>query len=251
MDYVYAGDRQISCDILNFLIDRGFIPKALLVSNGLSASHADQLISISGLPASLVMKGIEFKNEDNVKKLRELGVDYIFGIHFPYIIPADVLKIPQLGFINLHPAYLPYNKGWHTPSWAILDGTPYGATLHFMSEELDEGDIIHKKQMEIDLADTANTLYQKVLQLEYDVFVEAFNDLKALKPKRLKQLEKGTSHVKKDLSKIQQLNLQDATTVGEVLNHLRALTTNNKAELSYFIDKGKKVGVSVQFIELE
>jgi folate-dependent phosphoribosylglycinamide formyltransferase PurN len=58
---------------------------------------------------------------------------------------------------------LPYNKGWNTPSWAILD-TTYGA-LHFMTEALDEDDIIHQKKLEIVLR-TANTLYQKALELE-------------------------------------------------------------------------------------
>jgi methionyl-tRNA formyltransferase len=70
--------------------------------------------------------------------------------------------------LNLHPV-LPYNKGWNTPSWAILDNTTYGATLHFMTEALDEGDIIHQKKLEIVFADTANTLYQKALELEKEV----------------------------------------------------------------------------------
>src|SRR5690606_40574828 len=63
-----------------------------------------------------IFEGNDFKNDENFSKLKELNLDYIIGIHFPYIIPTEVLKIPKTGFLNLHPAYLPYNKGWNTPS---------------------------------------------------------------------------------------------------------------------------------------
>jgi methionyl-tRNA formyltransferase len=46
-----------------------------------------------------------------------------------------------------------------------------------MTEALDEGDIIHQKKLEIVFADTANTLYQKALELEKEVFYEAYEEL--------------------------------------------------------------------------
>ncbi|RYG41574.1 MAG: hypothetical protein EOO01_24865, partial [Chitinophagaceae bacterium] len=155
MTYVFAGDRQISVNILKWLVEQGYKPAALLVSEGSTASHADSLIQVSGLAQEFVFKGKEFTTEKGIEVLSGLKPDYIFGIHFPYIIRKEVLTIPRYGFLNLHPAYLPFNKGWHTPSWAILEGTPYGATLHYMSEQLDEGDIIHQKQMDVSPADTA------------------------------------------------------------------------------------------------
>lgn len=250
MNYIFAGDRQISCEILNFIINKGFRPKALLVSKGANASHVNELIKISGLTSDFIIEGMEFKSDESIKILENLNVDYIFGIHFPYIIPKEILAIPKVGFINLHPAYLPYNKGWHTPSWAILDNTPYGATLHFMSEELDKGDIIFQKKIIIKLNDTADSLYQRVLNLEYEVFTEAFEDLISLKPNRLKQTEIGTEHFKKDLSTIQEINIKDLTEISVFLNKLRALTTNNPNELSYFMDNNKKIGVKIEFIDI-
>lgn len=250
MKYVFAGDRQISCDILEFLIDKGFKPEALLVSKGKNATHSQQLINISGLSLDNIIYGSEFKSEKNIKKLIDLDVDYIFGIHFPYIIPNIVLEIPKIGFLNLHPAYLPFNKGWHTPSWAIIEEKPYGATLHFMSEALDKGDIIHQKIIEIELDDTANSLYQKVLKLEFEVFKEAFEDLKSLNPKRVRQIEDGTEHSKKNLDDVRELSLDDIKSVGSILDKLRALTTNNVSELAYFHKENKKIGVKVSFVDL-
>ena len=134
MKYGFAGDRQISVNILKFLIGKGYQPSFLLVGENGKSSHAQALIEASGLTADNVFTNKDLNNSDKLSALRAYDVDYIFGIHFPYIIKKALLELPKVGFINLHPAYLPYNKGWHTPSWAILEGTRYGATLHFMSE---------------------------------------------------------------------------------------------------------------------
>ncbi|MEP0133063.1 MAG: formyltransferase family protein [Eudoraea sp.] len=125
------------------------------------SQEINELIKISKLPSSKVFKGSPKKN-GVIKLLKKLKLDYIFGIHFPYIISEELIKIPSSQFLNLHPSYLPYNKGWHTPSWAILKNTPAGASLHYMSKELDMGNIILRKEVKIDLSDTAASLYKKI-----------------------------------------------------------------------------------------
>src|SRR5690625_1814324 len=251
MKYAFAGDRQISVEILKLLKSQGFKPSALFVSKGENESHAEELKQISNLPEKLIFEGNKFKHPEAIEVLKNLELDYIFGIHFPYIIPSKVLEIPKVGFLNLHPAYLPFNKGWHTPSWAIIDQTPYGATLHFMTEELDGGDIIHQKKLDIEPQETANSLYSKVLQLEVEVFKEAFTDLISLKPKRLKQEGKGTNKSKSDLAKIQEIDLNKCYKAEDLINKLRALTTNKIEEAAYFLENHKKVAIQVRMEIIE
>lgn len=246
MKYAFAGDREISVNILSFLLAKGYSPSALIVSDGNKASHAEELIRVSNLDDIYIFKGNEFKELSALRKLKNLNLDYILGIHFPFLIPKAVLEIPKIGVINLHPAYLPYNKGWHTPSWAILNNKePYGATLHFMEEKLDQGDIIHQKAIQIDINDTANTLYERVLRLEEKVFYEAFEGLVSLNPPRKKQLEIGSTHLKKELSNIQEIFLEEKYTARDILNKLRALTTNSKNEAAFFVYEGKKISVQI------
>lgn len=245
MKFAFAGDRKISCAILKFIISKGFKPSVLFVSDCDKASHDDELIEISGLDESLIFRGNEFKNPKVIEFLSSLELDYIFGIHFPYIVPVEILVLPKIGVVNLHPAYLPYNKGWHTPSWAIIEGYPYGATLHFMDESLDEGDIIHQKKMEVYPIDTANSLYKRVLKLEEEVFYEAFDSLVKLKPNRIKQINEGTSHQKKDLKSIQKIDFTENSNGIEFINKIRALTTNDQNESAYFILNDKKIGVHI------
>lgn len=251
MRFAFAGDRQVAVNILDYLIQKGHHPLALLVVNDSKATHQEQLIEKALVSVKYVIKGKEFNSDENIKALKALNLDYIIGVHFPYLIPKNVLSIPKIGFLNLHPSYLPYNKGWHTPTWAILEGTPYGATLHFMSIQVDEGDIIHQKRLEITPTDTANSLYLRVLKLEEKVFAEALPNLVTLKPNKIEQTQLGTSHSRKELNYMQKINENETASYGEMLDRLRALTTNVIDEAAYFERNGKKYAVQINIKEIE
>lgn len=62
----------------------------------------------------------------------------------------------------------------HTLSWAILERTPVGATLHYMDPEVDAGDIVSQKQIDVSPGDTGHSLYERVKLLELEVFREAW-----------------------------------------------------------------------------
>ena len=83
MKYAFAGDRQISCNILKFLIERGYKPSALLISNGENESHSETLTQISDLPEDYIFKGNSFKERENIEKLKALNLDYIIVQNSP------------------------------------------------------------------------------------------------------------------------------------------------------------------------
>lgn len=249
MRYAFAGDRDISVKVLTFLLENGHAPLALLLSGPKRSSHSLELSHLANLPKKVIFEGLSFNSEESITILESLELDYIIGIHFPYIISQRILKIPSVGFINLHPAYLPYNRGWHTPSWAIMEGTRYGATLHFMDSRVDEGDIINQKECIILPSDTANSLYQRVKQVELEVFQQSLSELVSLNPPRKKQLGEFTVHSKADLDSIQQINLQENVNAADLINKIRALTTNNLKESSFFMLNNKKYFLRIDIIE--
>ena len=250
MKYGFAGDRQISVNILNFLISRGYEPSFLIVGEGENASHSQELIDVSKLSKEHIFTNESIKEPKRFSDLMNSDVDYIFGIHFPYIIKSNLINLPKVGFLNLHPAYLPFNKGWNTPSWAILDETKYGATLHFMSEELDRGDIIAQEELKVSPTVTANELYRQALQLEEELFCKNLDNLLTLNPTRKEQVANGTSHKKKDLQTIQNIDISEKIYPLELLKRLRALTTNDSNEAAYVIIDGKKIGINVKLFEM-
>lgn len=248
---VFAGDRALGVKILKFILAQGCKPEALLVVGYPIASHAEELKSLcSFLPPERIIVGKDFQSPESVALLHKIDPEYIIGIHHYYIIPKEVREIPHRGFLNLHPAYLPYNRGWHTPSWAIIDGTPYGATLHLMSEKLDEGDILAQKQLTIDPSDTANSLYQKALALEYDVFTEFWPALVSGKYVPIQQDHtKMTSHKKSDLAGVQEIDLDKTYFARELIDKLRALTTNDINEAAFVVANDKKYRIQVHIEE--
>ena len=73
--------------------------------------------------------------------------------------------------LNIHPALLPKYPGLDTHARAIAAGdVHHGSTVHFVTDELDGGPRILAGRLEIDAADTADSLQSRVQQLEHRIF---------------------------------------------------------------------------------
>ena len=253
MKVIFAGDREISERVLGYLLEQGVEPLALLVPAAGKASHADRLAALCPhLGPERILRGTAFRQSEGLSLLRQLGPDYIVSIHFPYVMPEEVLAIPRVGVLNLHPAFLPYNRGWHTPSWAILDQTPIGATLHFMDAGVDTGDIVHQARLDVSPGDTAHSLYARLGQLEMDVFAAAWPQLASgVFPRTPQNRSEGTFHTRQDLfdDAVQRIELDERTRAGDLIRKLRALTTNQRAEAAYFEEAGRRFRIQVTIHE--
>lgn len=248
-----AGDREICLKVISYLMSEGDLPICLMLHSKKKSSHGLAIRKLcSHIPDKHVFYGEEFKSSESIHTLKELDLDFLISIHFHYIFPREFLNIAKNPLLNLHPAFLPFNRGWHTPSWAILDGTPYGASLHIMDSGVDTGDIVAQKQVEVGLHDTADSLYEKALESELAVFKDSWPDLKSGNYEIKKQKGAGTKHSKKDLmdSGIRCLDLNAYQSVGRTLDILRALTTNDSSEAAYFEDQSGKYRVRVDISPL-
>jgi len=236
---------------MKFILKSGIKPLALMVSDGDGSTHSKELIKLcSHLDKSKILRGKQFRERRGVRLLQQLKPDYIICVHFPYIVPKEVLEIPKNGVINLHPAYLPYNRGWHTSTWAIFEEKPYGATLHFMEERLDSGDIIYQKQLKILPEDTATSLYRRVKKLEFEIFKKAWLSLLSGNYTRTAQLEKNaTLHRKQDIAAIQLIDLGQQVKPKEFIKQLRALTTNKIEEAACFQKDGKEYRLQIHIVK--
>ena len=244
----FGGDRELAARVLRFLIESGCPPEFLLLPEPKVASHDVELTGLfRAAGGEIIFRGREMFNEAALRSLRQSDLDYIFLVHLQWKIPPALLRVPRHGVLNLHPAYLPYNRGWHTPTWAILDGTPFGATLHFMSEEIDQGDVVHQKPLAIKPSDTADSLYRRALDLEFEVFCEAWPALAGHTYTRTPQpCAGGSAHRKRELSGWRRLELDEPTTARQLITRLRGLTTNRMDEACYFEDKGTRYRVQVR-----
>jgi methionyl-tRNA formyltransferase len=88
--------------------------------------------------------------------LQRLAPDCIVIIAYGQIIPARLLTIPKLGWINLHASLLPKYRGAAPINWAITNGeTTTGLTTMRIDAGMDTGDMLLQEEIEIAPEETA------------------------------------------------------------------------------------------------
>jgi folate-dependent phosphoribosylglycinamide formyltransferase PurN len=79
------------------------------------------------------------------KFLRKNTYAFFLSVGFPFIIPSTILNSYQTTFLNCHPHILPKWKGYSCIKESFEKGEKiFGATLHYMEENVDEGRIIYQ-----------------------------------------------------------------------------------------------------------
>src|SRR6267154_5819388 len=93
------------------------------------------------------------------KILREIAPEAIAIIAYGQIIPARLLDIPRLGWINLHASLLPKYRGAAPINWAIASGeTQTGVTTMRIDAGMDTGEILLQEEIDIAPEETAPEL---------------------------------------------------------------------------------------------
>ncbi len=97
------------------------------------------------------------------KILREIVPEAIVIIAYGQIIPARLLDIPRLGWINLHASLLPKYRGAAPIQWAIANGeTKTGVSTMQIDAGMDTGDIVLQEELEIGAAETTPELASRL-----------------------------------------------------------------------------------------
>lgn len=99
----------------------------------------------------------------------------VFSIMNTYLFPADVTKNPALTLINLHHALLPNHPGRNAEIWAIFEGdATTGVTWHMITPDVDAGEIILQRRVEITEHMTALKLFRALNQISEESFPAVF-----------------------------------------------------------------------------
>ena len=122
-----------------------------------------------------------YESDDVLNILRASHPDLIVLAGFLWKFPEFILHEFPKKVINIHPALLPKYGGkgmWgmHVHNSVIADGEKEsGATVHYVTSGIDEGEIILQGKCAIDDIDTPETLAKKVHEIEYEVFPKAIS----------------------------------------------------------------------------
>jgi phosphoribosylglycinamide formyltransferase-1 len=112
-------------------------------------------------------------------------VDLIVLAGYMSILPPEVIRAYPKRIINIHPSLIPKHcgKGYYGirvhESVLAAGDTESGATVHYVDEGVDTGEIIVQERVPVRAGDTAETLAARVLETEHVILVSAIK--KALK----------------------------------------------------------------------
>ena len=107
-------------------------------------------------------------------RVSELQPDFVFSFYYRSILGAPLLRAARRGALNMHGSLLPRYRGRAPVNWAILRGErECGATLHYMVERVDAGDIVDSQAVPILLDDDAREVYAKVTLAAETVLVRS------------------------------------------------------------------------------
>ncbi|MEK7608474.1 MAG: methionyl-tRNA formyltransferase [Patescibacteria group bacterium] len=154
--YVFFGSPEFAKIVLEELVAGGLIPHALVCNpdkpagrkKELTSPATKQYIRISGLRVPVLQP---HSPSDAKHELAALKPDLFIVAAYAKIIPEDVLMIPNLGAIGVHPSLLPKHRGASPVQTSILEGdTTTGVSLFLMDEKVDHGPVLAEESCPID-----------------------------------------------------------------------------------------------------
>ncbi|MBT5229504.1 MAG: hypothetical protein HOM11_04420 [Methylococcales bacterium] len=90
----------------------------------------------------------EKPTKQHIEALEKSGVECMFSVEYPYLIPSPSEKVMTL---NMHPTMLPNGRGATPLSWLILQyREDAGVTFHKLAPQFDEGDIVFQAPLTLD-----------------------------------------------------------------------------------------------------
>tara|TARA_A100000164_G_C21938065_1_gene789119 strand:+ start:3146 stop:3718 length:573 start_codon:yes stop_codon:yes gene_type:complete len=144
-------------------------------------------------------KVIIYKKKISIEFLKKNEIEFIISDRSRALITKDVIKLLPKRIVNLHPSFLPWNRGYHPNYWSAKENTPYGVTIHYIDEGIDTGMIIAQTEFTISKEkDTLKLSYKRLRKLMISLFENCWTDIRNFNVGEKTQEGKGTLHYKDD-----------------------------------------------------
>ncbi|HSV94662.1 MAG TPA: methionyl-tRNA formyltransferase [Spirochaetia bacterium] len=226
---IYFGSPDFSATILESVIKSGIVNVVGVVTNP-DTSQGRRLI-LTPSPVAVLAENYnlpiykpEKLDEANLAHLKLLKPDIFLVVSFGKIIPKAYLDTPRIGTFNIHFSLLPKYRGALCISEAIKnEDTVTGVTLMKMDELLDQGPIISRIEVPIDIQDNTATLTTKLTQAASALLADKLPEICAQKYTAIPQDETQATFTKSHKT----LNRQTAFIPFE-----KILTSQNRVDAS-------------------
>ncbi len=168
MRIVFMGTPDFAVASLAALVDEGFEIAAVVTAADKPAGRGQKLnesaVKRYAVENGLkVLQPLKLKDPDFIETLKAINADLHVVVAFR-MLPEIVWNMPAKGTINLHGSLLPAYRGAAPINHAIINGEKEsGVTTFFLKHEIDTGDIIEARKVEITETETAGELHDKLM----------------------------------------------------------------------------------------
>ncbi len=261
---IFMGTPEFAVASLEQLLESGFNIVAVVTAPDKPAGRAMKLTESAvkkyardkGLP---ILQPEKLKNESFIEQLKSLKADLQVIVAFR-MLPEVVWNMPPLGTINLHGSLLPQYRGAAPINWAIINGEKItGATTFKLKHEIDTGNILLQKSLELGEDETAGDVHDRMKMIGASLLVKTLKGLTEGTLKELSQEEippaSGKQYEIKHAPKIfsETCKIDWYKTVVQIYNLIRGLSPHPTA-FTYLdnkmlkIFKAQKVNVTHQIL---
>jgi methionyl-tRNA formyltransferase len=181
---VFCGTPDFAVPSLRALLADSYFQVAAVVTQpdrprGRGKKTASSPVKDAALEAGIpVYQPEKIKSESSLDYFKRLAPDAVVIIAYGQIIPAALIAIPRLGWINLHGSLLPKYRGAAPINWAIINGEKVtGLTTMQIDAGLDTGPMLLKYQTGIGPDETAQDLYAQLAEAGAPLIVETLKKL--------------------------------------------------------------------------
>ena len=151
---VFMGTPEFAVESLKILVENHYQIVGVITAPDKPAGRGQKLrqtpVKEYAMQQGLtVLQPTNLKDPDFIAELKQLNANLQVIVAFR-MLPEVVWNMPQLGSFNLHASLLPHYRGAAPINWAVINGdTETGATTFFLQHEIDTGNIIFQRKIEI------------------------------------------------------------------------------------------------------
>ena len=258
MKIVFMGTPVFAVSSLEAILDRGDKIELVITQEDKPRDRGKK-IQMPPVKEKALEMGLEvyqpksIKSDEAYEKLLKIQPDLIVVTAYGQIIPKRILDLPKYGCINVHASLLPKYRGAAPINFVLINGEKTtGITTMYMAEGLDTGDMILMDSIEIEDADNAATLHDKLALLSKKTLVETLDLIEEGKAPRTPQNDSESTYaplIKKDMGKINFAN--PAEDIVNLSRGIAVFSTYRGENVKLFnLTKGKKTN-STEFGKIE
>ena len=174
---VFLGTPEFAVKSLDTLLENGCNIRAVITMPDKTAGRGHKLLQ-SDVKRYAVAKGLPVLQPANLKdpafieELRRIDADLFIVIAFR-MLPEAVWSMPRLGTFNLHASLLPRYRGAAPINRAVMNGEKTtGVTTFFLKHEIDTGDIIAQRSIDIADDEDAGSVHDRLMNLGAEMVME-------------------------------------------------------------------------------